>query len=110
MDAARIIPWHNRQPMHGQPFQSATKGGRAKQQPVRMVEVEPSTHHHHHHHSQFAADIIEPSHSELIHDSRVLDLVPVIEDQTDDPLWDGFGTLDREQNVGFARSCKAVTP
>jgi hypothetical protein len=50
---------------------------------VRMVEA-PSPHHA----SQFAADIIEPSYSELIHDRRVLDLLPVIEDQTSDPFWD----------------------
>ncbi len=50
---------------------------------VRMVEA-PSPHHA----SQFAADIIEPSYSELIHDRRVLDLLPVIEDQTADPFWD----------------------
>jgi len=90
----------------------STKGGRAlarqmveakpKPEPepiiVRMVEA-PSPHHY----SQFAADIIEPSYSELIHDRRVLDLLPVIEDQTFDPFWDGWGSFDMEQNIAAAR-------
>ena len=77
----------------------STKGGRAlarqmaEPEPiiVRMVEA-PSPHHY----SQFAANIIEPSYSELIHDRRVLDLLPVIEDQTFDPFWDGYGSLEFE--------------
>ncbi len=57
-----------------------------------------------HHHSQFAADIAEPSYGELIRDRRVLDLMPVIEDQTFDPFWDQWGSFDMEQNIAAARS------
>ena len=38
-----------------------------------------------------------PSGSEVIHCREVLDLLPVMEDQTFDPLFDGWGSLEREQ-------------
>ncbi len=38
----------------------------------------------------------EPGDSEAIHSPEVLDLLPVIEDQTFDPIFDGFGSLEIE--------------
>jgi hypothetical protein len=41
-----------------------------------------------------------PRGSEIIHRREVLDLLPVIEDQHFDPLFDGWGSFDPEQVTG----------
>ena len=59
--------------------------------PLEQSAASPSAH---------GARLHGPSDSDVIHDRAALDTLPIIEDQTFDPVFDGWGSLDRNSDEG----------
>ena len=80
--------------------------GAAKWIEKRPAGASLSVPHYPRHESNHAADLGVRSYSEVIYDRAALDALPIIEDQHYDPLFDGWGSLDREQIPDVAHDAR----